>query len=167
MPTALSWNLRGGNWGCKGPPYRSSGFGFVPLSCKRLPRSVPGNTLCSRDGAALGTLGPPTPCPDPGHSLQEEGPGHGLAPDVGPVEQRVEVGQQRVAKGEGRPHGSLRRVPEPVRLLRLRREAGAEEAPGPGEARPAGSVGREGSWAGPPAAPPTRLCRLLWFRMKG
>lgn len=52
-----------------------------------------------RDGAALGSLGPwaIAPCPAPGHSLQEEGPGHGLAPDVGPVEQRVEVGQQRVA----------------------------------------------------------------------
>lgn len=74
----------------------------------------PGTPL-RQGGAALG----PHPCR--GHSLQEEGPGHGLAPHVGPVEQRIQVWQQHVAQGEGLPHGSLRRLAEPVRLLRLQR----------------------------------------------
>lgn len=130
-------------------------------------------------------------CSQPRYSLQEEGPGHSLAPDVGPVEQRVEVGQQCVAQGEGLSHGSLRRVAEPVRLLRLwagRGEVGeqeGEEAPGGWGYRPSSSHQGVPALPGQPAVgalaqkavfprawppllpPPTRLFRLLWFLMKG
>lgn len=55
----------------------------------------------------------------PRHSLQEEGPGHGVPVDVGPVEERVEVGQQGVAQAQGPPHGLLGLFAEPVWLLGL------------------------------------------------
>lgn len=89
---------------------------------------VLGNTARSRTGLPgchmplpQGTHGP-RPCP--GHSLQEEGPSHGLPSDVGLVEQRVEVGEECVAQGEGLPHGLLGRLAETVWLLGLQGRRG-------------------------------------------
>lgn len=107
-PPALSCTLMGGGSGVHRapllPPPQQGGPGTPPAAGRGCPWAL---------------------APRPGHSLQEEGPGHGLAPHVGPVEQRVQVGQQPVAQGEGLPHGSLRRLAEPVRLLRLQRGRGS------------------------------------------
>lgn len=70
---------------------------------------------------------------------------------MGAVEQRVEVGQQHVAQGERLPHGLLRRLAEPVRLLGLRGGRGAEGAPASGSRGPALGSGTSGP--GSPLAP--------------
>lgn len=84
MPPALSCNLTGGKWGCKGPPSRE-GLGFCLASLSRTGSLGLGSSPRppQQDGAVL----VPPGCwsarrhslPDPRHSLQEEGPGHSLA----------------------------------------------------------------------------------------
>lgn len=158
---------------------------------------VLGDTTRSRTGLPgchvplpQGTHGP-RPCP--GHSLQEERPGHGLPSDVGLVEQRVEVGEECVAQGEGLPHGLLGWLAETVWLLGLQGRRGQRRpwvlgprspgVPALGDPhflttqhgvllqRGRDSQGRV--WGGgiphlPRRHPhPTRLSRPLWFRIKG
>lgn len=155
---------KGRELGCRGDPGRE-GLGSAANLL----------WLCSRDSpvagrAAPGSLGwwPPATAhpwaivPALGHSLQEEGPGHGVATGVGAMEERVEVGQQRVAQAQSLPHGLLRRLAEPVRLLRLRWAEGG----GPGYALGRLLAAGQGQVPGRSRSP-TRLCRSLWFRMKG
>lgn len=159
-PRAAGWVCLG-SLGLRPPPPTMVPMGYRP---PRLGTLTPGKEARPRSHLWGHTYPHPVPVghfpTHPGNSLQEEGPGHSLAPGVGAVEQRVEVGQQRVTQGEGRPHGSLSRITEPVGLLRLQGEAGVRGSTwAPGD--PTISAGqllvcglRQGVVPGRPSRPP-------------